>query len=120
EREEGERREREVREHQEREDARRRRLERLANEPDKGEGVATIMIRLPSGSRCTRRFRGLDSAQLVFDFVDVEAQATDALAPGSYALVSQYPRCEIDPSSSATLASLGLGSGQVALFVRVQ
>lgn len=32
----------------------------------------------------------------------------------------QYPRCEIDPSSSATLASLGLGSGQVALFVRVQ
>lgn len=64
EREEGERREREVREHQEREDARRRRLERLANEPDKGEGVATIMIRLPSGSRCTRRFRGLDSAQV--------------------------------------------------------
>ena len=74
------------------------------------------LFRLPDGSRLVRRFRAHDPARLLFDFLDARA-----LEPGSYRLVSAYPRkvwhaTELD--SGIQLADAGLGPGtQVALMV---
>jgi hypothetical protein len=81
---------------------------RLPPEPADGlPGSLQIMVRMPSGSRKARRFRSTDPLQALFDFVDVECDAAAAAAaaggsgssegvcgvrPGSYRLVSQFPR----------------------------
>ncbi|KAL4856793.1 General transcription factor IIH subunit 2 [Chlorella vulgaris] len=54
------------------------------------EPVVTCLFRFPDGSRHSRRFPLSSPLQLLFDFVD--ANGASSMAPGSYSLVTQYPR----------------------------
>jgi hypothetical protein len=90
--------------------------EPAADDPD----ALSFAIRLPSGLRLKRRFSKVDSIGSLFDFLDVEG--APELKPGSYELVSNYPRkvysCQgQDESHSTTLEELGF-SAQEALFVQ--
>lgn len=92
-------------------------------------------MRLPSGVRKGRRFRASDPLAALFDFVDVEAAdgrskgdaggrsssaggvQDGALVPGSYRLVSQFPRRVLsEEDGSSSLADAGL-IADCALFV---
>lgn len=84
-------------------------------EPREGESkVCNVAIRLPDGSRLTRKFRQSDTLQALYDFVDVNEVA--GLEIGGYDLVSNYPR-KVHTDTGSTLEAAGLGS-QCLLFVQ--
>ncbi|GMH35432.1 hypothetical protein BSKO_03300 [Bryopsis sp. KO-2023] len=59
----------------------------------------TIMIRLPDGSKLSRRFELSNPLQVVFDFVDVEMAGKGGdLTPGSYNLLRQFPKVVYEPN----------------------
>lgn len=106
----------------------------LAPEPDDGEGVVTVMVKLPTGGRATRRFERAEPLEHIFQFVDtLELGEAAALAAHGYRLASQFPRrvWERPPSAMAvdgdgagagavlTLEAAGLASKQEALFVEL-
>lgn len=108
---------------------------RLPQEPADGEaGSLQVVVRLPTGNRKGRRFRSSDPLQAVFDFVDVECaqqggggeagssgegsseqQGGCGIKPGSYRLVSQFPR-KVLMDSSSSLQDVGIIT-DTALFV---
>lgn len=91
----------------------------LPPEPEEGgEGVVSIMIRMPKGTRLNRRFRTTDSLQSVFDFVDV--QRLEEAKPHTYHLVMQYPRRTFEEHSELSLGEVGLKARQEALFLEMK
>lgn len=91
-----------------------RKRSRLPSEPREGERAYTIAIRLPDGSRLTRRFRVSDTIRSIYDFVDVNEPA--GLELGSYHLVTNYPR-QAHPENDVTIEEAGL-EAQALLFVQ--
>lgn len=99
----------------------RRRAQALAVLPpepaDTAAEVVTCAVRLPDGTRCTRRFAASDPLSHVFAFVDAHADA------GGYALVTAFPRAVFGRQRAHELLGdvFGLpGGGQVALMVEAQ
>jgi hypothetical protein len=113
--------------------------QRLPREAPDGEGGSlAIVVRLPSGQRKGRRFRPSDALQAVFDFVDVECCSSNTagagadaaagggsaggcehpsgITPGSYRLVSQFPRKVFVEDGSSSLQDAGITS-DCALFI---
>lgn len=79
-------------------------------------GAVTLMVRLPDGSRQSRRFAKSTPLQRVFDFVDVQC-AGKAARPGSYSLVTQFPRRVLQPEGGRqTLEQAGLTSDTALLM----
>jgi hypothetical protein len=100
---------------------------------------APPQVRLPDGTRHSRRFARSDRLSSLFDFVDVELDAAakgatpsaagggdgaagpqPSLKPGSYNLVTQFPRSVVseDTSGAKTFEQAGLaGGGGAAFFV---
>lgn len=89
----------------------------LPQEPSvDNENSVTLLIRMPDGSRCGRRFLKSDKLQLLFDYLDVGR----LVKPGSYRLVRPYPRRSFtDEESQLSLSELGLTSKQEALFLEL-
>lgn len=106
--------------------------QRLPDEPGGGEaGSISVVIRMPDGSRQGRRFRTTDDLQALFDFVDVQCGQPAAAAaavgagdtvggfsvrPGSYRLVTQFPRKVYVEGTPGTLQAAGIDS-DTALFL---
>lgn len=74
----------------------------LPPEPDQGEGIANLVIRMIDGSRLQRRFYKTDTLQVVFNYID--SNISEDL---SYDLVSNFPR-KIFTDRSVTLEQAGL------------
>ncbi|PKA66409.1 hypothetical protein AXF42_Ash007107 [Apostasia shenzhenica] len=89
----------------------------LPEEPPVGdENSVTLLIRMPDGSRCGRRFLKSHTLQLIYDYIDVGR----LVKPGSYRLVRPYPRHAFtDEESQSSLSDLGLTSKQEALFLEL-
>ncbi|KAG0457453.1 hypothetical protein HPP92_022302 [Vanilla planifolia] len=80
------------------------------------ENSVTLLVRLPDGSRCGRRFLKSDKLQFLYDYLDVGR----LVKPGSYRLVRPYPRRSFtDEESQLSLGELGLTSKQEALFLEI-
>lgn len=71
----------------ERETRRHRKRQALPLEPEKGPGVATIVMRLPEGERVNRRFSKSVALEEVFDWAEVNSVDIEVAC-----LVSSYPR----------------------------
>ena len=70
---------------------------KLKDEPEEGEGVFVVVIKLPFASthRLQRRFKSTDQVKLVFDFVDLklcEIEQEKQNFKHCYNLVTAYPR----------------------------
>ncbi|WCJ23151.1 UBX domain-containing protein [Euphorbia peplus] len=89
----------------------------LPQQPAAGdENAVTLLVRLPDGSRCSRRFLKSDKLQSLFDFID----AGRVVEPRSYKLVRPYPRCTFSTSdSSLSLTEVGLANKNEALFLEM-
>lgn len=66
---------------------RERKREALGEEPDKGPGVASVVVRLPDGSRVGRRFSKEEAMEKVFDWAEVNRVDIEVAC-----LVTNYPR----------------------------
>jgi len=86
----------------------------LAPEPEPGDGVTQLIIRLTDGSRLQRRFYIKDRLQTVMDFVDSK-RPTNVECP-VYDLVSNFPR-KTFTDHLVTLEEAGLHP-QASLFVQ--
>ena len=88
----------------------------LPDEPAAGDdGVVDIAVKLPDGRRVRRRFSKSNPLQSVFNFL----VSAEHLAPGTYRLMSQFPRraFEDHAEGAPTLEQAGLTQKQEALFV---
>ncbi|XP_048230065.1 plant UBX domain-containing protein 8 [Ricinus communis] len=84
--------------------------------PSDDENAITLLVRMPNGTRCGRRFLKTDNLRSLFDFIDIARVAN----PGSYRLVRPYPRRAFsDGESELTLRELGLTTKQEALFLEL-
>ncbi|TKY63850.1 Plant UBX domain-containing protein 9 [Spatholobus suberectus] len=89
---------------------------RLSKEPLLDDEVITIVVRMPDGGRCERRFLKTDKLLLLFDFIDIYG----AQKPGTYRLVKSYPRRAYSINdSSSTFNEVGLSSNSEALFLEL-
>ncbi|CDF35762.1 unnamed protein product [Chondrus crispus] len=66
---------------------RERKREALGEEPEKGPGVASVVMRLPDGSRVGRRFEKANAMEVVFDWAEVNRVDIEKAS-----LVTTYPR----------------------------
>ncbi|CAN8076993.1 unnamed protein product [Agarophyton chilense] len=66
---------------------RERKREALGAEPEKGPGIASLVLRLPDGSRVGRRFEKHDAMEKVFDWAEVNRVDIEVAC-----LVVAYPR----------------------------
>ncbi|KAI0565586.1 Ubiquitin-like protein [Gracilaria domingensis] len=66
---------------------RERKREALGPEPEKGPGIASLVLRLPDGSRVGRRFEKHDALERVFDWAEVNRVDIEVAC-----LVVAYPR----------------------------
>ena len=91
--------------------------EALPAEPEAStqQPVSTCLVRLPDGSRLTRRFLSASPLQVLFDFID--ANGAGGLAPGSYQLVGGYPRRVVGGALDGSLLQADLGPGQHVLLL---
>lgn len=64
-----------------------RKKEALGEEPEKGPGIATVVLRLPDGTRVGRRFEQGDVVEKVFDWAEVNGVDIEVAC-----LVISYPR----------------------------
>ncbi|KAL8064284.1 hypothetical protein ABFX02_01G080000 [Erythranthe guttata] len=89
----------------------------LPQEPNTDDdNSVTLLVRMPDGTRRSRRFHKSDKLQYLFDFIDIGRGIT----PGSYRLVRSYPRRAFsDGESSSTMNELGLTSKQEALYLEL-
>jgi len=97
----------------------------LPKEPPLEDADAVqIVVRMPGGGRLQRRFRSGDLLSAVFDFVDITASKEESGAsevqPGSYNLVSQFPRRVFQDGGVDTLAEVDLAHKQEAFFVEIR
>ncbi|WZN60492.1 UBX domain-containing protein [Chloropicon roscoffensis] len=93
----------------------------LSEEPEgPAEDVVNVMIRLPDGSRLSRKFLKQSPVRLLFHFVDyaiLTDKAALEMTPGGYKLSTQFPRKTITDSETNTLEDVGLVNKQEALFM---
>ncbi|XP_065864758.1 plant UBX domain-containing protein 8-like [Euphorbia lathyris] len=89
----------------------------VPQEPAMGdENAVTLLVRLPDGNRCSRRFLKSDKLKSLFDFID----AGRVVEPQTYKLVRPYPRCTFSTSDgSLSLNEVGLTNKQEALFLEM-
>lgn len=73
--------------------------ESLPEEPSQDADSIEILFRFPNGEKHKRVFRASDPVSHLFHFVD--AMGASFLMPGSYTLVSQYPRRVIECGSTS-------------------
>ncbi|WVZ16103.1 hypothetical protein V8G54_009085 [Vigna mungo] len=89
---------------------------RLSKEPLLSDEVVTIVVRMPDGGRCERRFLKTDKLELLFDFIDVSG----AQKPGTYRFVKSYPRRAYSINDcSSTFNEIGLNKSNEALFLEL-
>jgi hypothetical protein len=88
----------------EREIARERKCASMAAEPDKGPGIASIVLRLPGGERSSRRFDKDAPLEQVFDWAEVNHVDIELAC-----LVSSYPRKSFRYPEDAHLTLLEAG-----------
>eukprot|EP01104_Vermistella_antarctica_P012072 TRINITY_DN3433_c5_g1_i1.p2 TRINITY_DN3433_c5_g1~~TRINITY_DN3433_c5_g1_i1.p2 ORF type:complete len:518 (-),score=137.52 TRINITY_DN3433_c5_g1_i1:165-1718(-) len=87
---------------------RRQKASTLPPEPAKGDkDTCHLVLRTSNGQRIERRFLKDDTVQLVFDFIDSKVDDTGLIDPGTYALVTSFPRQRITDGDK-TLIELGL------------
>ncbi|QCE00090.1 hypothetical protein DEO72_LG8g826 [Vigna unguiculata] len=87
---------------------------RLSKEPLLSDEVITIVVRMPDGGRCERRFLKTDKLELLFEFIDVSG----AQKPGTYRFVKSYPRRAYSINDcSSTFNEVGLNKSNEALFL---
>jgi len=92
---------------QERKLAKSRLLAQLPQQPSADDkNVSQLVIRLPDGSRLTRRFSTHNNLQNVVDFVNSDARVP-WVEPGSFDLVTHFPR-RVFSDPQITLAEAGL------------
>ena len=90
-------------------------------EPGDGEteGVVSCAVRLPDGSRLTRRLRTTDCTAVLFDMVD-GAGCEDQLTAEPYQLTTRYPRVVVRDTRSQgeriSMEEAGLGGEKQAQF----
>jgi hypothetical protein len=97
----------------------------LPPEPNLGDSVVTILIRLPGGERLSRRFFKSHLISSIYDFVDISTKGKLA----DYNLVRQYPRRVLERGGeegsgggdrkAQTLADVDLTHSQEALFLEL-
>ena len=76
-----------------------------------------MLVRVPDGTRISRRFLRWHSLQKLFDHIDISALAAEN-APGTYKLVTQFPRQTFtDGQATKTFQEAGLTSKQEALML---
>ncbi|UPR00899.1 UBX domain-containing protein [Chloropicon primus] len=92
----------------------------LGTEPtEPAEDIVSVMIRLPDGSRLSRKFLKQSPAKLLFHFVDytILTEKEDiGMEPGAYKLSTQFPRKVVVATETNTLEDVGLTNRQEALF----
>ena len=74
------------------------------------EAVLQGMFQLPDGTRVQRRFLLSSTVADVFDFV--ESIEAGGFMPGSYRIVTRYPRRVLEAGSTTVLSDCGFGPGQ--------
>ncbi|XP_021817047.1 plant UBX domain-containing protein 9 [Prunus avium] len=80
------------------------------------ENSVTLLVKVPNGSRLSRRFHKFDKLQILFDFIDVGG----VVKPGTYRVVRSYPRRAFTLDDSLlTLSEVGLTNKQEALFLEL-
>lgn len=72
---------------EEREIRRRRKKDSLGEEPDKAPGICSVVLRLPNGTRVSRRFSKEEALERVFDWAEVNLVDIEVAC-----LVTTYPR----------------------------
>lgn len=77
--------------------------ESVGIEPEPGADVAEVVIRLPDGSRNSRRFFKTATLAQLFSFVG----SIEAKLPSPYEIVTSYPLTTLHPSEE-TIESAGL------------
>lgn len=78
----------------------------LEEEPEAGEGVTRIGIRLPNGDRLIRRFKEDDTLQSLYDFAEIQdLEPMDLLS--DFVIVNTYPRLEYS-DKTVTFVAAGL------------
>ncbi|KAG5009256.1 hypothetical protein AAZX31_07G074300 [Glycine max] len=88
----------------------------LPKEPPLSDEVITIVVRMPDGGRCERRFLKTDKLELLFDFIDI----CGAQKPETYRLVKSYPRRAYSINDcSSTFNEVGLSKNNEALFLEL-
>lgn len=95
-----------------------RKKEALGEEPDKGAGVASVVLRLPDGTRVGRRFMQEEALEKVFDWAEVNGVDIEVAC-----LVTSYPRRSLKypEDASVTLKDAGLfPSAMLLLEERVE
>ncbi|KAM1486347.1 hypothetical protein ACFX2I_000555 [Malus domestica] len=80
------------------------------------QNAVTLLVRMPNGTRLSRRFNKSDKLQVLFDFIDVGRE----VKPGTYRVVRSYPRRAFTVGDSIlSLSELGLTNKQEALFLEL-
>ncbi|XP_050238889.1 plant UBX domain-containing protein 9 [Mercurialis annua] len=78
------------------------------------ENAVTLLVRMPDGDRCSRRFLKSDKLKFLFDYMEV----VRAVKPGTYRMVRPFPRRSFsEADSSLSLEELGLSNKQEALYL---
>ena len=85
----------------------------LPAEPTGDEAGINIMVRMPDGSRMSRRFRGSDHLQAIFDFLDLNVPG---IKPRTYSLATSYPRKLFSDGSSLTMEGAGITADTALMF----
>lgn len=106
----------------------------LPPEPAASAGTVSVLLKLPSGERRTRRFAHAQPLASLFAFVETLELTRDGGEEGGgegsgarrFRLASQYPRrvwersaCEGALGEAPSLGAAGLGGAQEALFVEL-
>ena len=79
----------------------------LPAEPDAGEGVTTVLVRMPDGPRISRRFDKATPLRLVRSWVEASSPAEMRMT--AFELVSTYPRfISTSLNAEQTLEQAGL------------
>jgi hypothetical protein len=91
--------------------------ERIPLEPlsSTAEPVLTALFQLPDGTRPRRRFLLGTPVDAVFDFVD--SVGGGGVRPGSYCLVTRFPRRVLSQGSGLHLSQAQISAGQMVFVV---
>lgn len=86
----------------------------LPQEPEAGVPAVTCVIRMPDGTRASRRFALSHALDHVFTLCDARGAGG---AGEAYQLVTQFPRRVFQRGSGLSLEQAGIAQGQELLLV---
>ncbi|KAJ1617351.1 hypothetical protein T492DRAFT_1100408 [Pavlovales sp. CCMP2436] len=91
---------------------------RVVAQPDAGEGVITVAVRLAEGGRLMRRFASAQFVGTLYDWLGVALadQLGQSALPAAFTIVSQQPRT-VHGDRSKSLAESGLTDRQSLVFI---